>query len=459
MCQGEKWRLFIKCALKGDRKLKILLVTDTLIRNDNSVGNSYTNIFGGCENIEVFNICCQQGKSENNISKKCYQISEKLIVGKLRNRVKEAGIVEQRAEMTEEQNKVSGTRKMFNLARIFRFQIFFWIRELIWSIGNWKNSSLKAFVDECDADILFVQLQDKIYLNRVAHYVKKISNLPMVAYTWDDVYSLKRLKFSPLWWIDRLFQRKWIRKIVSECELLYVISQEQKDEYSLVFNKRCELLYKGYEFEDGNRDRCDVEFSTPIKIIYTGNLYGGRWQTISKIVKALDEINKDRVVAKLYIYSATPMLKKHIEKISDGRNSEFCGQKTSLEVKQIQQKADILLHVEALSLKDSLITRLSFSTKLVDYFNEKKCVLAVGSSRTSSMKYLVRNDAAFVIEREEDIRSKLEELLSNEETIHKYAKNGWLCGKRNHQIFQIQKKLFTELQYLAKEEADCLGNM
>ena len=114
----------------------------------------------------------------------------------------------------------------------------------------------------------------------------------------------------------------------------------------------------------------------------------------------------------------------------------------------LQKDADILLHIEPFSLKGSLLCRVSFSTKLVDYFYNKKCIFAVGHKRCSSMKYLQRFDAAIVAEEKGQIQEKLEALLHAQEMKDVYAKKAWECGQKNHQIADIQNELFKDFKAL-----------
>ena len=127
------------------------------------------------------------------------------------------------------------------------------------------------------------------------------------------------------------------------------------------------------------------------------------------------------------------------------KSTFFCGQITSEEVKQVQKEADVLLHVEDFGIKGSLTTRLSFSTKIVDYFLEKKCIVAIGAERCSSIKYVERNDSAIIINNKHKILQTLQEIADNPQIIGRYAQKAWDCGKRNHEIEQIQKKLYEDL--------------
>ncbi len=427
--------------------MRILLITETLIRDDNNVGNSYSNIFSDMNDICLANVCCQQGQSQTAITDRCYQISEKLILKSIFDNSMVAGHVEDKSKSQSDVVINKRERKIYNLARILRFQIFFWIRNCIWKTGKWKENELCQFVDEFKPDLIFAQLQDRLYLNDVIIFLKNHLKKPLVVYTWDDVYSLKQFSLSPFYWIDRFLQRRKIRKVIALSSKIYTISYEQSKEYEAIFKKNCSILYKGYNFDDS----FDIkEIGDPIKIVYTGNLYGGRWRTVALLCRSLKRININGIRMQLFIYSATPLLKCQIKQLSVEGITFFCGDVTAKKVSEVQKTADILLHVEAFSLKERLTTRLSFSTKLVDYFAQQKCILAIGHPGCSSMKYLRRNDAAIIIENEDDVLRVLSYVLANRNIIQSYAKKSWQCGVSNHQINKIRGTLQADLIEIAR---------
>ncbi len=425
--------------------MRILVITDVLWRDDNGVGNSYSNIFRDLSDAIIVNICCQQGRSNNNISSQCFQISEKSILNHLREPKISSGVIEDKNIKENIENKKGG---LFSLIKKSRLQIFFWIRNLIWKFG-WKSPALKNFIDEFQPDFIFAQLQDKIYLNNLIAYIQNYTGKPLCLYAWDDIYSLKQFSLSPLFWIDRFIQRRSIRKLVKQSQILYTISEEQKKEYATALKVRTELLYKGYVFKETPQLKSiEKRESQIIRILYTGNLYSGRYQTLYRVCKALKKLNCGKTKAELFIYSATKLSKRQIARLNIEHSSYFMGKISEQEVQKFQKEADILLHLEPFSLKGSLLCRLSFSTKLVDYFYNGKCIFAVGHKRCASMKYLKRFNAALVAEKIDIIEDKLKELIENSEMQKDYAYNAWKCGKENHQIKAIQRKLvdnFTAL--------------
>ena len=106
--------------------------------------------------------------------------------------------------------------------------------------------------------------------------------------------------------------------------------------------------------------------------------------------------------------------------------------------------ADILVHAEPYARKDYQFYRASFSTKLVDYFSRAKAILSIGGM-TASTDYLIRNDATIYVQKE-NIVAKLQEIAENPGILQEYAQKSWNCGVRNHQIKDIQERMYNDFK-------------
>lgn len=429
--------------------MKILIVSCSPWREDNSIGNSYTNIFQGIKNIEIAHICCGSGEPNTEFVKTHFHINERNIIKNILNKENKIGFkVPNKSEIKEETlNKKQNP--IMDFMKIHRFQIFFWARDIIWSFKNWISPELKEFVDDFNPDIIFAPFLDTKYLNEMLIFLKEYTSKPLIVYAWDDVYTLNQFSFSPFYWINRLDQRRKLKKVADISLEMYTISKIQQQEYSKLFNKDCKLLYKGYKFD--NDPKFNRINSKPIKFVFTGNIAQSRWKTLAQIGEALRIINKDEVKAQLIIYSNSPINNK-IRKAFDIEGSVlFKGAVPNSQVNKIQQEADVLVHVESFDKKEKLKVRMSFSTKLVDYFNSSKCIFAVGSIDVASIDYLLKNDAAIVSTSKNEIITNLRKIIENKSVIEEYNRKAWECGKRNHNIDDIQKMLYKTLNYIAQK--------
>lgn len=426
--------------------MRVLVISCSPWRYDNNIGNSYTNIFKGIKDVEVAHICCGSGVPKSDFVSEHFHISEKNILRNLVNKKLSCG---QKVYNYDNQSlKPIGSKNGFyDFMRSYRFMFFFWIRDIIWSFGNWKDDKLNMFIDNYNPDIIFAPMLDTLYLNDMLLYVNERTKKPLILYAWDDVYSLKQYSLSPFFWINKLTQRGKIRKVVEKSSNIYCISELQCKEYSQYFKRTCNLLWKGIDCSIGEKG-IDTVLNDPIVILFTGNVSAGRWKTLSLIAKSLEKINKDGVKAKLYIYTATPITRAIKRKLSITNTSFLMGSVPIDEIPHIQNQCDILLHVESFSLKEKGKVRLSFSTKIVDYFEREKCIFAVGPEGVASIDYLLKNDAAIIAKNKKEIYFKLSRIVNDRWLVNKYRQKAVDCGIRNHNKKKIQKKLRDDFEEL-----------
>lgn len=425
------------------QKLKVLLVTSMPWREDNNIGNSYSNIFGDLDNVEFAHIYCRSGMPQNKIVKKYFQITEQALIKNLINPKKASGkelFINEYDSYKKESNSL-----VYDKMRILRWEIFFFARDIIWQVGRWKTKELDEFVEEFNPDIIFGTLTYMPNINKLMIYLSKKLKKPMIVYSWDDVYSLNQFSISPIFWLRKFIQRKYIKRCVERCEFLYTITEQMQKEYSQYFSKECKMLYKGYDFVTPPQSKEKITF--PLKFIFMGNIGAGRWQTLSSLTSTIQKLNKNyqRQIALLDIYTLSPKSKIMLEKLSVEGASNLRDVVDSSEIMAIQQSADVLVHVEPTTKSERLFYRLSFSTKIVDYFYNSRCILGIGG-KTATLDYLKNQDAGIVVYDLDDLEKTVISLVENPALINQYANKAWDCGQRNHQRSQLKKMLLDDFK-------------
>lgn len=427
--------------------MKILVLSSTPWSKDNSFGNSFSNIFEGIDDIEIASISCKPGMPTSNLVKRCYQISEKALLKNLFNKNVKTGI-EIEINDSIPSDDLSHEIKGREFGSKVRWQILFWIRDLIWKLGRWNTDELKAFIDDFSPDIIFQPIYFSSYLNDMVSFIKKHTGVPMLGYISDDCYTLKRVNFSPLYWIDRLYKRQKVKSSVKQCEILYVISQIQKDDYEKAFSIPCKILTKCADFSQQPvlKSKC----SSPLQIVFTGNIGINRWKSLKIIADALENINRDNVKAQLRIYTATPLTKSMKKGLNRGNSSFIMGTVPASEVEDIQANADMVVHVEAFDFKNKLVVRQSFSTKLVDYFKIARPILAVGPNDVASIDHLIKNECAFIASNVKNVEKTILTVIDNPEILNDVAKKAYECGRQCHDKEQMQTMLYEDLKKYSK---------
>lgn len=430
--------------------IKILVVSDAPLSDQNSFGNTFANIFSECNKYQFGNIYCKPGHSNVVGVSRFFQITEKSLLKNLIDKNSPSG-AELEPTGTNVTELSAKERRWFDFLRIKRWIIFFWLREIIWIVGRWDSRELDNYIRDFSPDLIFQPLYGSGHLNRIALRIKNKADVPMICYVSDDVYSLRQFSFSPLFWLDRLYKRHLIKKVVDACDYIFSISDVQKEFYKKKFGKPGQVLTKSKSF---TLRPGITKVKKPLKLVYAGNIQCGRWKTLAKIVSALKEINNSEELIQLYIYSQSPVNDRIIKSFSAAPGSYFMGSVSQKDLEEIYIDADVLLHVESFELKERLMVYQSFSTKLVDYFYQAKCILAVGPADVASMKHLKMHDAAIIVNNEYKIPAVLHELINGLDIVEKYARNSWQCGRDFHDRQIMTQRLTSVVDEVLKSRRD-----
>ena len=263
----------------------------------------------------------------------------------------------------------------------------------------------------------------------------------MVSYLADDNYTYKSVGKNPISLLHRFFLRKYVRFIVEHSSKLMVIAPKQKEEYDRIFGTDSVVMTKGIDFEPF----VPYKPNKPIKMVYTGKLIIGRWNSLDAVAEALGSINATETKAELDIYTTDSLT----EEQSKALNRNGCAVKGSLtleQVKEVQRKADILVFAESLEKKYKHTARLSFSTKITDYLKSGKCIFAIGDKEIAPIDYFNKYDSAITASTYDEIGQKLKELVSNPKLIAEYAKKGYDCGVEHHERSKMDKLLIKTIK-------------
>lgn len=419
--------------------MKILVISRTPWRLDNSFGNTYSSIFSKIEDVEIAHIYLADGLPEKeNVVKDYYQVAESKIIRtffKPRTRNNKVG-----QRVFVDNSKKTELDKTVKVAQKKRWPIFYLIRDFIWRYGNVNYEGMEEFAHNFNPDLIFAPLYYANYVSRIVLKMQKSLNVPIVLECSLDVYSLQQVSFDPIYWINRFSIRKNIRKVIKKTSLLYTISDKMKQDYNRMLLVPCKVLYK---FPDFSRNQ-GIYLANDQKqahFLFTGNIGDGRWRSLSALVHSL----KKHQYGHLDIYTATPITKE----INDALNvSGVCSIHEPIsqqEVIQLQGKADILVHVESFNLKNKLLVRYSISTKIMDYLCAGRTILAIGPKDIASMEYLRSNEVALCANSVEEVDSLINSLKDNPGIINSMSNKGLNFLRKNMDVRLLQKEFMKDL--------------
>lgn len=422
-------------------------------RKDNSFGNTYSNIFGKIEGIEIAHIYLMSGTpDEESVITHYYQIPESEVIGSCFKPWKKhvgAGHVvypdwSKEIPVNETGNKGRSKKSLYSrlleFGKRYHWNLMFLARELAWKVGKVNYSGLMQFVEDFKPDLFFLPFSNLYYTNRLALYIKNHYDIPMVMEMAMDHYSLKRLSFNPLFWIDRFGKRRMIRRLAKYSEKIYVISQRLKDELEGSLRIPCEVLYK---IPDEKRESMLYEGPhEPIRFLFTGNIYANRWKSLKLLADALNNTR----AGVLDIYTANPITNDIDQALNIEGVSTIHKPVNQDEVITLQNNADVLVHVEAFDLANKLLVRCAISTKIMDYLSVGRCILAIGPSDVASIEYLHQNDLALCANTEKDVEEIVSKIKNESQILMKYAKKGRDYVKYNLNATELRQGLLKSLR-------------
>lgn len=408
-------------------KVNILIISRNAWNDD--ANNTLSNIFQNFKDSQFATIYCRDESPKNSICQRNFKITESWLIKSL---IKKLTRIEFSKQDTG--NNLSKKTNIFSNSffKNYRFTIFLWFRELLWKTNIWKTTELKDFIEHFKPDIIYTDGLDTLYTYDIALHAMKISHAPLVLFHSDDHASFYKFSLSPLFWINRIILRNKIRKMIHLAERNYFIIDGLGQLYSSIFNTKYNILTKCYNFDDEIKND-NNNLHDPLKLIYAGNLIYGRYETLLLLIKSVEQVNKKRnkkII--LNIYTNSKLSNNQILKLSSSDSVFFHGSTSYTNVQKYISESDIVLHIESLQLKQKLLTAYSFSTKIIDYFKKKKCILAIGFDKSLSIKYLKENSIGIVATRENEILDKLNYIIDNQEIIHSIGSNGYNHGKIYH---------------------------
>lgn len=428
--------------------MRILIVSDE-IWNDRVFGNNVLqNWFEGMDDAEFAQVCATPGKPLNKMCQKYFQVTDMMMLKSIFGR--RAG---QTFEMSpEEMLRDPQVRSYISESGFYRFMKGIsgtsvrLAREILWSIGRYDKIALKKFISDFKPDVVFCPRRSTWKSVRLEKTVSRITSAPMIAFTGDDEASLREYNLSPLYWLNRCLFRLKFANHVKLFKMYFNGSKLQAEEYHTQYGIDTAELYKCGQFTNKFTQK---QIEKPIRLIYAGRLYCNRWKTLAAIGHALKIINRDSTKFILDVYTQENLTTRQSQALCKENYIYLHGAVTPDELKQIYQQGDIALHVESMDLKNRLLTRVSFSTKIVDLMSSTCAIMAICWKEHAGYKYLQENDAAFCLSNYDEILPQLEQIARTPSLINSYALKAYLCGIKNHQKNHIQAQLRETFERVA----------
>ena len=384
----------------------------------------------------------------NSICKHYYLTNEVKMAKSLFTREKVGKVVECDNFQSEAIDQINtGIPK--KLKRFFSSELARLCRDIVWGYGRYNESLLEDFIKRCGPDVIFSLRMGSVKMCRLESIVLKYTDAPLVVYTGDDDYSLLQYNFNPIFWLRRFWVRKWISRMAPFYRFLYCQSERQMEEYSKDLGVESKFLVKAGDFELG---RVHSTVENPIQVTYGGKLYCNRWKTLVLLVEAISKVNEyyQDIKIQLNIYTSDLITSRQNTLLNDGHNSIIRGTVSGDELKRIYEHSDLVIHVEGLDKKNRLLTKDSFSTKVMDCLASGSAVMAIAWEKHAALQYLKKMDAALIASNQNEIEEVISNIVSNPQLLLQYASNAYKCGKNFHNRKEVQKTLMNDFKLISE---------
>lgn len=262
-----------------------------------------------------------------------------------------------------------------------KYVIFHILRSFAYLNNKSILCKLRKYVVENKITIIMLWGCNVPFLYRYAWKLARLCNIRLVIFTGED-YPLKNYNYINR---EKILYKFLKHQLYRECKKAYEVSsnnfycnEELKKIYSSEFStKNDEVVYFPSNF-----NKVQKNIDRPIKrILYGGNLYNGRVDSLCDIANLL----KDRNDVVINVYGKAS--DEAINKLKCYPNIKFYGEVQYYQLVEFIKQTDLLLHVEGFSKEYIKDCKFAFSTKISDYFNSGLPIFIYGPKEISGISF------------------------------------------------------------------------
>ena len=190
--------------------MRILVIADE-VWNDRINGNNVlTNWFEEFP-AEFAEIYATPGKPYNRICQRYFQITDGEMISSLKSGKKAGKAFFGDYSKEEKVSSYNSTdvrhldfvRKHFgNTLRL--------LKTIVWNHGKIDEDKLRIFIDEFMPDLIFSARYAHSKILRLERIALKYAHCPIIAFTGDNEYSLRRFSLNPVFWFNRSVYRTYL---------------------------------------------------------------------------------------------------------------------------------------------------------------------------------------------------------------------------------------------------------
>ncbi len=419
--------------------MKIMVLSSIEWSDTNAFGNTVSNWFSGMEGVEFTSVYRRTSMPNNLVCQDYYRIATKDILTHFfqKERIGRHFVWkdENCSAATAAEPKLTTEKKLINLLHKYKMVGFVGLDDAIFGTKKWDNGRFRDYVKKSAPDIVFSFINMSKSTLLLQKRIKELCpDCKLVGHIADDVYGAANEK-----------GRRYIEAQIKMSDLLFGASEPLCALYEARFGKPIQPLYKGCSFSEVQPKPNDT-----IGMVYAGNLYYGRGETLAALAHAIAAYNQnnDKKI-RLEVYTATEISDTLRQSIESSESTQIHAALPYDQIKARMAAADINLHVESFEDKQKELVKYSFSTKIIDCMQSGTVLLAIGPKDIASVAYISNIPGAIVISDMKDMTRAVGTLAEND--LHAMAKATRKFAEQKHGIKQVQERLFAAMHALCNK--------
>ncbi len=426
--------------------MRVLIISQVVLSKTNNTGKTLLSYFQGFKQNEVAQLYFHpETPTDDSICTQYYRFSDldalkSLLNKRIKGKAFDLSMIS--TDKTDDKTNPKVKKKLYLVGSKHTPSALL-SRDILWSLSNWRNNQLFDWIEKFNPEVIFFLSGDGGFSYKICRFISKKYSIPYISMCVDDYYINNRNRGRILSGIQH---NLFMREVVAFCEeagRILTICDKMREEYTRLFGKKCYTLHTAAPDLS-----IDLDLSAG-SISYMGNVGYNRYKQLISMGKALTALDISDVSKTIDVYTSS-IDPKAIRSIQESDGVNYCGEKTPEELLKIFSKSIAVIHTESFDEQYVELTRYSISTKIAESLMYGPCIIAYGPEGIASIDYLKENDAAYVITKEEDLESGLQEILTNESLRKRIVKNARELAKKNHDQKVNPQKVRNWLEIAAK---------
>ena len=437
-----------KMELNIDSNKRVLIISSCCFSKSESNGKVLESLFGAFQKNQIAQFYVRDDEPDWTFCDNYFRVTDKDIIKCLTS--KSGGHLIKSNSSNGSQlsgGSVHSNTSGANERKVKKDAFILFLRNLAWKFSPWeKRTEFLSWLKDFDPDVIFVLVGENPFLLDLARKTASLLKKKLVVYS-SEAYYLKDYNYFvpssmagkiiyPLF--HRIYKQSY-KKLMKETDSVLYICPKLMDDFQKIFQVKSAVLYPSSTI---NIDVYDSNTSSgKLRISYLGNLGLDRHKSIIEIGKALQELTPSQSIE---VFGGCPnLIKVELEK-APGVN--YHGVVPFEQVVKEIEKSDILVHVEGFNPFYVEDTKYGFSTKIADSLMSGRCFFIYAPDTVACYEYVHSFNPHCTASSFEEMKNKLNALISNPEIRRKTAENGKKVALVNHTPSGSSKLLLQTLR-------------